>query len=362
MAVLSLVLLLTGPQLLWAQDPPKPADKQVVIETRVGLIVMELFPELAPNHVEHFLKRVRGGFYEKTTFHRVIRYGIIQGGDPLSRDPSAKERYGTGGLNELEAEFNDLSHTGGTVSAVLVPGDPNSAGSQFFICVSDQVQLDGQFTAFGRVVDGLDVVIKISEAEVDEQQLVRDRIEILRMYERERPPPEPIPFAEESVEELSQYRVSIKTNLGDIELGFFPEVAPNHVRQFLRFAQLGLYDGTKFHRVVPEFVVQGGSLSTRQEPVSQKYAKYIQHLKAEFNDKQHIRGAVSLARGEDPDSGLDSFFIVLSPQPELDGEYTVFGTVLQGIETVDGLAQVPTQGETPIMPVTIERMTVRRVD
>jgi peptidyl-prolyl cis-trans isomerase B (cyclophilin B) len=341
-----------------SQEIPETGEKQVVIETTIGDIVIEMFPEKAPRHVRAFLKRVRAKAYVGTTFHRAIPWGIIQGGDPQTRDANNRERFGTGGLFELRSEFNDVSHLRGTVSAVLVPGDPNSAGAQFFICVTDQIQLDGQYTAFGRVVEGMGSVEAISQLETDQQQRIVERIEITGTYERDRPPPPVVPFANSDIEQLSLYHVIIETNLGDIELSFFPGEAPEHVRQFLRFAQLGLYDGTTFHRVVPGFVVQGGSMLTRQEPVPAEYADLMKQLPAEFNQHLHVRGALSMARGDDPNSAMDSFFIVLEPQPTLDNQYTVFGYVFKGIETVDGISQVPVQGETPIMPVKISKMRV----
>jgi len=345
-----------------SQDAPEFGEKQVVLVTDYGEIVLEVYPGKAPLHVEAFLKRVRSQYYVGTLFHRAIPFGIIQGGDPLSRDPEKRELYGTGGLFELKSEFNDVSHLRGTVSAVLVPGNVDSAGSQFFICVTNQVQLDGDFTVFGSVVKGMKVAEQISQLATDEQQLIVERVAITDTFERDRPPPVAIPFVDTEIGELGLFHIIIETNLGDIELGFYPEEAPAHVRQFLRFAQLGLYDGTSFHRVVPGFVVQGGSLSTRQTPVPEEYAEMLKYLEAEFNQHLHVRGTLSMARSDDLNSALDSFFIVLEPQPSLDGQYTVFGYVVDGIETVDGLSQVPVQGETPIMPVTIGRMRVVRVE
>jgi peptidylprolyl isomerase len=180
-----------------SQDLPATGDKQVVLETHVGVIVLEVFPEKAPRHVEAFLRRIRGQEYVGTTFHRAIPFGIIQGGDPLTKDPSKRGLYGTGGLFELANEFNDVSHTRGTVSAVLVPNNRDSAGSQFFICVTDQVQLDGQYTAFGRVTEGMAVVEEISQLSTDPKQRIIERVEIKRTYERERP----ITSAENPVDE-----------------------------------------------------------------------------------------------------------------------------------------------------------------
>src|SRR5690606_10595652 len=258
-----------------------------------------------------FRERVQSGFYDGTTFHRAIRLGIIQGGDPLTKDPEQFERYGTGGLFELELEPNSISHVRGTLSAVLVPGEPVPAGSQFFMCVTDQAQLDGQFTAFGRVAEGISVAEEISQLTTDAEGRIQERIEIVRAYERDRPPEEELPFADATVEELSRYQAVIHTELGEIEIAFYPEEAPEHVRRFLQLAELGLYDGTAFHRIVPDFVIQGGMVRHRKRPLPARYEKILTPLKAEFNKQPHIRGAVSMARTDDPDSAVDSFFIVL---------------------------------------------------
>src|SRR5688500_14740599 len=120
-------------------------NKQAVLETTHGTIVMDLLAEAAPNHVEHFITRAREGAYDGTTFHRVIAMGIIQGGDPISKDPAQTAKYGTGGLGVLRFEPNAEKQTRGAVSAVLVPGNRDSGGSQFFISVTDQASLDGQY-------------------------------------------------------------------------------------------------------------------------------------------------------------------------------------------------------------------------
>ena len=147
--------------------PAEMAGKQAVVNTTAGEIVIDLRPDLAPNHVGYFMKLAREGAYNKTIFHRVVRLGIIQGGDPISRDPAKAKLYGTGGLGVLKAEPSSEKFTRGAVAAVLQPGRPDSAGSQFFICVSDQPALDGKYTMFGRVSHGMEVVQKISEAPAD---------------------------------------------------------------------------------------------------------------------------------------------------------------------------------------------------
>jgi len=340
-------VLLVSTGLMPAAEEPAAGDRQVVIETSLGDLIIDLYPAAAPNHVSRFLERVDSGFYHGTTFHRAIPLAIIQGGDPLTKDPQKRDLYGTGGLMELKKEASPVSHLRGTVSAVLVPGNADSAGSQFFICVSDQVQLDGQYTAFGRVIEGMEAAEKISQAATDEQQRIKERIELVKVYSRPRPAPAPVPFVDTSVEELARHKALIQTSFGDIEITFYSDKAPEHVRQFLRFAQLGLYTGTTFHRIAPGFVVQGGFLANRQPAVPEKYRKLVQPLKGEFNDVKHERGIVSMARSDDPNSGMDSFFIVLDRQEELDGQYTVFGYVSRGMEVVDEIAKQPVDGETP---------------
>ena len=356
--------LLTGSlavSLSLAQDTlPTVAERQVVIETSLGQLVMEVFPGKAPAHVEAFLDRINDGYYVGTTIFRAIPFGIIQGGDPLSKDPAKREHYGTGGLFEREAEFNDVSHLAGTVSTVLVPGRNDSGGAQFFICVTDQTQLDGQYTAFGRVVEGLETLQAISQLRTNPDQRVLQRVEILTTSMRDRPPPEPIPFADASPEELAQNTVVLTTDLGTIEIELFAQDAPEHCRQFLLFSELELYKGTTFHRIVPGFVIQAGSLGTRKPPVPAKYARYVRPLKAEFNHQKHVRGTVSMARGQAEDSGVDSFFIALAENRNLDGKYTAFGKVIRGLDTIDGIAQVPLRGEAPMIPVVINSIQVRQ--
>ena len=118
-------------------------NKQAVVNTTAGSFVIDLRPDLAPNHVGYFIKLAREGAYKGTTFHRVIRMGIIQGGDPLSKDPAKAKLYGTGGLGVLKAEIGSEPATRGAVAAVLQPGKPDSGGAQFFVCVTDQPSLTG---------------------------------------------------------------------------------------------------------------------------------------------------------------------------------------------------------------------------
>ncbi len=143
-------------------------------------------------------------------------------------------------------------------------------------------------------------------------------------------------FSPEEVKKMSEQRAIIHTNLGDITLKFFPEVAPNHVNNFIELAKKGFYNGTTFHRVVPRFVIQGGDPNSKN-PDRSKHGMggpgY--QIKAEFNKKPHRRGTLSMARSANPDSAGSQFFICVADVPSLDGQYTVFGEVVKGIEVVD---------------------------
>ena len=133
-----------------------------VVETALGSFTIRLLPAVAPNHVRTFVKTAKAGGYDGTTFHRLIAGGIIQGGDPYSKDPAQSARYGQGGLGLLKAEFSDRPFVRGTVAAARRPSSPDSGGNQFFVCLRDQPSLLGQFTVFGEVTEGIEVVDKIS--------------------------------------------------------------------------------------------------------------------------------------------------------------------------------------------------------
>lgn len=141
---------------------PAVAAPEATVETPKGSFTIRLLPDVAPRHVAHFLKTARAGGFDRTTFHRLIAGGIIQGGDPLSKDPARASLYGTGGLGLLKAEFSDRPMSRGAVAAVLRPGKPDSGGDQFFVVVTDQPALRGKYTVFGEVVSGMEVVDQIS--------------------------------------------------------------------------------------------------------------------------------------------------------------------------------------------------------
>ena len=137
-------------------------NEVAVIKTSEGEMVLEFWPEVAPGHVENFKRLAQQGFYDGTCFHRVIKGFMIQGGDPLTKDASQEARWGTGDPGyKIKAEFNERSHKRGVLSMAR-SNDPDSAGSQFFICHGDPSFLDRKYTTFGKVIKGDDVLEKIA--------------------------------------------------------------------------------------------------------------------------------------------------------------------------------------------------------
>ena len=332
--------------------------KQAVVDTTAGTFVIDLRPDLAPNHVGYFMKQAGDGAYAGTLLHRVVRNAIVQGGDPLSKDPVRKAQLGTGGLGVLRAEHSPEPFTRGAVGAALRPGQPDSGGAQFFVCVTDQPALAGQFTLFGRVSDGLDVLERISQLPADAKGAPLEPVVIRSVVIRDTPPPAPVPFANETPEELARHTAVLETTLGAITIGFDAGKATEHVRNFLQLAQAGVYDGTPFHRVVRGFVVQTGALNERRTPLTEKQQKLVHTLQPEFTDTRHTKGIVSMARGDDPASASTSFFIVTADAPSLDGKYTVFGRVIDGLDVLDKIETTPVSGESPTTRIDLLKVRI----
>ena len=170
------------------------------------------------------------------------------------------------------------------------------------------------------------------------------------------PPPAPGP------------RAIIKTKFGEIHLKFYPDMAPNHVANFIKLAKSGFYDGTIFHRVIPGFMIQGGDPNTKNSLRKETYGQggpkdekgNAIYLKAEFSETPHKRGIVSMARASDPDSADTSFFIVLGPAMHLDGKYTIFGKVVDGFDTIELIEKAPRHGETPDQRIELIDATIKQ--
>jgi cyclophilin family peptidyl-prolyl cis-trans isomerase len=332
------------------------ARLEAVITTDLGVIRFEFFADKAPRHVQQFIKRSREGFYDGSAFFRVIARAIIQGGDPNLKDPQKpRDTWGTGALSLLPDEFSDLHHVRGTVSTVRVPGKANSGGAQFFICASPQPQLDGQFSAFGQVTEGMEIVDKISTVAADAQQRTVGPVKIASIKIE---PKKEEPFKNASIDQMRK-DVLIRTSVGDITVTMAPDLAPEHVRNFLKLVESGWYDRTAIHRIAPGFVIQAGVGATRAGGASHSADKWVHNLKGEFSQEKHIRGVLSMARTSDPDSATTSFFIVLGPAPHLDNKYSIFGRVLDGFEVLDQIEKAPRDGETPRVRIEIIEAVIK---
>ena len=153
----------------------------VTVETKFGKIVFKLLPDLAPETVRSFEKLSKSGFYDGTLFHRVIPGFMIQGGDPNTKSPD-KSKWGNGGPGYmLKAEFNSKSHLRGVVSMARAM-DPDSAGSQFFIVTTDSTFLDRQYTAFGEVIEGIEVADKIVNLPRDGNDCPNEEVKMLKVF------------------------------------------------------------------------------------------------------------------------------------------------------------------------------------
>ena len=163
-------------------------------------------------------------------------------------------------------------------------------------------------------------------------------------------------FMKMPVEELSSYHVILSTNRGDMEAEFWPDVAPNHVRNFLDLSYTGFYDGKIFHRVIPGFMIQGG------DPTGTGSGNGPRMLKAEFNDRKHEPGVLSMARTSDPNSASCQFFVMHKTSPHLDNQYSAFGKVISGMDTVEKIVNSKRNSQDrPFEPQTILKATVVKV-
>ncbi len=322
-----------------------PAELEAVVATTEGTFRFEFAPDKAPKHVDQFIRLAREGYYNGGAFFRVVANGIIQGGDPLLKDPKTpKNLWGTGGLNMLAGEYSDMKHERGVVSTVAIPGKADSDGAQFFVCVYPQESLDGKYSAFGRVNEGMDVVEKISRIPAGENGFAAAPVRIVSVTIEKK---KTMPFSDATIEQLKR-TVTMKTTLGTLRIQMEPDWAPNHVRNFLMLTQTGWYNGTVFHRVVKGFVAQGGMPEGRSSGDTHAADRWVHSLKGEFRDDvKHTRGIVSMARSDDPDSAMTSFFLMLGNATNLDGKYSAFGRVIEGMDVLDAFEKEPVNGEAP---------------
>jgi len=170
-------------------------------------------------------------------------------------------------------------------------------------------------------------------------------------------------FTKEEIKKMTETRAVIETKHGNIHLKFFPDVAPNHVNNFIDLAKKGFYDGTIFHRILPRFMIQGGDPDSRDANRHRYGAGDPGYkLKAEFNEKSHKRGILSMARSPHPDSAGSQFFICVADALLLDSQYTVFGEVTEGMDVADKIVSQPRDKSRGDLPNERIEMKVRIVE
>src|SRR5204862_1623005 len=170
------------------------------------------------------------------------------------------------------------------------------------------------------------------------------------------------PAAQEKPASYYENKVAeLHTTAGEIDIRFFPDVAPNHVKNFIDLAEQGFYNGTKFHRIIPGFMIQGGDPNTiAGNPSTWGVGGSGKNVNAEFNAVSHKRGIVSMARSNDPNSASSQFFIVVKNSNFLDRQYTVFGQVTKGMDIADKIVAAPRDGnDRPANPTAIEKFVIR---
>ncbi len=332
--------------------------KQAVVETSLGTFVLQLLPDAAPNHVGLFMKIARDGGFAGTAFHRVVKYAVIQGGDPFTRDPARVADWGQGGLNQVSREPNAEKHTAGAVSAVADPSRPDSAGSQFFVAVTDQPALDGQYTVFARVVDGLEIVQQISAVEADADGRPRARVDVTGGHDSRHAGPS---HSSKTVRRSSAAIArSSRQTWGRSSSRCCPTRRPRPSVSFFGVAHAGIYDNTLVHRVAPGFVVQTGAINFRQTPLTPHKCDSCERRlpssprRPTNSASSRWRAArIRRARRRRSSSASDSA-----------GRSTASTRCSRGstggAEALDRIANVPVDGETPLKPVLVTKVRIEQ--
>ena len=307
-----------------------------------GRIVVELDADVAPITVTNFVKLVNDGFYDGVSFHRVINGFMMQGGDPDGDGIGGAEQTITGEFSS-NGYTNSISHVRGTISMARAQ-DPNSASSQFFIVQVDSTYLDGEYAAFGRVVEGMDVVDAVCAGTpvVDSNGTVpaayQPKMQSVRMLDNYTAPTEKPLDLSDCLQGKHTVEIVVK-DYGTIVAELDADVAPITVTNFVKLAKAGFYDGLTFHRIIEGFMVQGG------DPDGNGTGGSDEEIVGEFasngydNNISHVRGTISMARAQRPNSASSQFFIVQKDSLHLDGNYAAFGTVTSGMEIVDALCK-----------------------
>jgi peptidyl-prolyl cis-trans isomerase B (cyclophilin B) len=348
------------------EDKSMVEREVAVIETKFGNIIIDFFENVAPKHITQIKKLISEKFYDSLYFHRVIPGFVVQGGDPNTRDTiRSNDGMGQAGQQTIPAEFSSIPHKRGILSTARKPNDINSATSQFFICVADLPQLDGQYTIFGKIIEGMEIVDKIVNVPRDKKDNPNEPVYMKKVYLKKmkvKPAEENIAIA---TPEPSMGEVAVlETSLGNITLAFYDKFAPKHTAQIKRLIKEKFYDSTAFHRVIPGFMIQGGDPYSK-DTIRSNFGmgnSPLPNIPAEFSKLHHLRGIVSAARTDDPNSANCQFFICVADAFFLDNKYSIFGKVLDGMDVVDKIVNVPRdENDSPWNKVVIKKVYLKKV-
>ncbi|HEY6331060.1 MAG TPA: peptidylprolyl isomerase [Blastocatellia bacterium] len=344
----------------WAAPQSDSTDYdslEAVLDTDKGQIVIQFFAKDAPRHVEYFVKQAREGAYDGTTFHRLYKDALIQGGDPLTKHAANQARFGTGGLNAgIPDEINKNKNIAGAVSAVLsqVRANvsevaPGSSGAQFFILIAPGPKLDSQFTVFGHVVSGMDVVAGISTEPTGANNMASRRIAINKVTIREKSP---------TVEQMKTMSATLETSLGNVKVQFDPESAPETTRTFINYSKERIFDGTTFFRVSQKYYLECGNLADwpQDSPNRNRFFSLWQ-LPFEPNQTKPVRGTLSMRQINGSTSW--DFYIISKDNPGLQGKDVPIGKVVEGLDVIDKIAGVDVEGDKPKDRIEIKRITIQ---
>ena len=413
---------------------PQNGDTIVEINFKdYGTVKLRLFPEYAPTACDNFTQLIEKGYYDGLKFHRIIKDFMIQGGDPAGN--------GTGGESAWGGKFDggaspSLGHVTGAL-AYANSGGTNTNGSQFYIVtgeqnITDEVLadyesydysftekqkaiykekggapfLDGSYTVFGQVIDGLDVVFKIQYTATDANDMplndvIMESVKLskyngeeikwtLSDYDYEDPlDAEPVNFT--APEEGDEIVVINFKDYGTVKFRLFPEYAPKAVENFVEHAKNGYYDGVIFHRIIKDFMIQGGDPEGTGMGGESIWGEYFDGGK--YYNLIHAAGAVAYANSGSTDTNGSQFYIVtgevydeagieaysangrsfsdaatdiycsVGGTPFLDGGYTVFGQVIDGLDVIFEIQETATdENDKPIEDVVMESVTVEEYD
>ena len=364
----------------WKQRLPKPpkavfdggdTDYFWNIETNKGLIKVKLWPDIAPMHVSSTIYLARLGFYDSIDFHRVITGFMAQGGCPLGK--------GNGGPGyKYAGEFSaSVKHDRPGLLSMANAG-PGTDGSQFFLTFKATPWLDGKHTLFGEVVEGLNV-LKVLESKGSRSGKTSEKL----WMQKSTLTTVKVPRVEFSFAALDKFIAGAKvnksapgwrtklprppkfsfakgqklfwnmeTNKGKIKIEFRPDVAPMHVSSALYLSRLGFYDGLSFHRVIQGFMAQGGC------PTGSGNGHPGYQFAGEFSkDLKHDAAGVLSTANAGPGTDGSQFFITFKALSFLDGKYTIYGKVVEGMDVVKTLEKLGSADNTG---KTIEKLIISR--